>query len=81
MGESGARFSKNGIYLNMNEMREIILPEELCRAAEERFSHRLGTFEEFLTAALNELLRDDARRMDEQEQQIIEARLKALGYV
>jgi hypothetical protein len=37
--------------------------------------------EEFLTAMLNELLRDDARRMDEQEQQIIEARLKALGYV
>jgi hypothetical protein len=65
----------------MNEMRKIILPEELCRAAEERFSHRFGTLEEFLTAALHELLRDDAQRMDEQEQQIIEARLKALGYV
>jgi hypothetical protein len=37
--------------------------------------------EELLTATLNELLRDDALRMDEQEQQIIEARLKALGYV
>jgi hypothetical protein len=65
----------------MNEMRKIILPEELCRAAEERFSHRFGTIEELLTAALNELLRDDAQRIDEQEQQIIEARLKALGYV
>ena len=81
MGESGANFSKNGVHLTMNDMRKIILPEELCRAAEERFSHRFGTLEELLTATLNELLRDDAQRMDEQEQQIIEARLKALGYV
>jgi hypothetical protein len=81
MGESGAKFSKNGVHLTMNEIRKIILPEELCRAAEEKFSHRFGTLEELLTATLNELLRDDAQRMDEQEQQIIEARLKALGYV
>jgi hypothetical protein len=65
----------------MNETRKILLPEELCRAAEEKFSHRFGTLEELLTTALNELLRDDARRLDEQEQHIIEARLKALGYV
>jgi hypothetical protein len=65
----------------MNETRKIILPEKLCRAAEEKFSHRFGTLEELLTAALNELLRDDAQRMDEQEQHIIEARLQALGYV
>jgi hypothetical protein len=65
----------------MNETRKVILPEQLCRAAEDKFSHRFSSLEEFLTAALNELLRDDALRMDEQEQQIIEARLKALGYV
>jgi hypothetical protein len=65
----------------MNEMRKVVLPEQLCRAAEEKFSHRFGTLEELLTATLNELLRDDGLRMDEQEQQIIEARLKALGYV
>jgi hypothetical protein len=65
----------------MNEMRQLALPEELCRSAEERFSHRFATVEELLTAALNELLRDEAQQMDEHEQQIIEARLKALGYV
>ena len=62
-------------------MRNIALPEQLCRAAEERFSHRFGSLEDFLTAALYELLRDDALRMDEREQQIVEERLKALGYV
>jgi hypothetical protein len=81
LGESGTRVPKNGVRLIMNEMRKIVLPEQLCRAAEEKFSHRFGTLEELLTATLNELLRDDALRMDEQEQQIIEARLKALGYV
>jgi Arc/MetJ-type ribon-helix-helix transcriptional regulator len=65
----------------MNEMRNVALPEELCRAAEERFSHRFGSLEEFLTAALNELLRDDALKMDEREQKMVEERLKALGYV
>jgi hypothetical protein len=79
--EGRARVSKNSIHLTMNETRKIILPEDLCRAAEKKFSHRFGTLEELLAAALNELLRDDALRMDEQEQQIIEARLKALGYV
>ena len=81
MGESGAGVSKDGFRLTINEMRKITLPEKLCCAAEEKFSHRFGTLEELLTATLNELLRDDALRMDEQEQQIIEARLKALGYV
>jgi len=65
----------------MDEMRNVALPEQLCRAAEERFSHRFGSLEEFLTAALNELLRDDALKMDKREQQIVEERLKALGYV
>jgi len=81
MGKSRSKFSKNGVYLTMNETRKIILPEDLCSAAEEKFSQRFGTLEELLTAVLNELLRDEARRMDEQEQQIIEARLQALGYV
>ena len=81
MGESWPQFSKNGARLLMNDVRKLILPEELCRAAEQKFSQRFGTLEELLTATLNELLRDDALRMDEQEQQIIEARLRALGYV
>jgi hypothetical protein len=81
MGQSRPRFSKNGVHLTMTETRKIVLSEQLCSAAEEKFSHRFGTVEELLTAVLDELLRDDARRMDQQEQQIIEARLQALGYV
>jgi hypothetical protein len=65
----------------MDELRQVMLPEELCRTAEEKFASRFGSLEEFLKAALNELVRDDALKMDEHEQRTIESRLRALGYV
>lgn len=65
----------------MHELRQIMLPEDLCRAAEEKFASRFGSLEEFLKVALNEFLCDDAMKMDEHEQRTIEARLRALGYV
>jgi len=65
----------------MGDMRNVALPEELCSTAEKRFAHRFGSLEELLTATLQQLVRDDALRMDENEQQIIEARLKGLGYI
>jgi hypothetical protein len=65
----------------MNVTRTILLPIELCEAAEKRFSGRFGSVEGLLTAVLKELLRDGALELDKQEQEIIEARLKALGYV
>jgi hypothetical protein len=65
----------------MKEVRSVALPEELCSAVEEKFAHRFGGLEEILTAALTELVRDDALQMDEKEQQIIEERLKGLGYI
>ena len=65
----------------MHGLRQIMLPEDLCRVAEEKFASRFGSLEEFLKVALNELVRDDAMKMDEHEQRTIEARLRALGYV
>ena len=65
----------------MDGTRMVSLPEQLCRSAEQRFGHRFGSLDEFLAAVLQQLLRDDALIMDEREQQIIEERLKSLGYV
>ncbi len=62
-------------------MRDVRLPSELCRAAEERFGARFGSLEELLTFVLQELVRDDAAQMDEGEQRIIEERLRDLGYI
>ena len=65
----------------MDPVRTVVLREDLCRSAEKRFGHRFGGLEELLTAALEELVRDDVLKMDEKEQQIIEERLKGLGYI
>jgi len=65
----------------MNGTRSICLPEELCRAAELRFADRFSSVDELVANLLQELLRDDASKMDEHELEIIEHRLRGLGYV
>lgn len=63
------------------DMRQLQLPSHLCKAAEEKYGNRFGTLEQFLIHVLEQLLRDDARKMDQEEQRIIEERLKDLGYI
>jgi Arc/MetJ-type ribon-helix-helix transcriptional regulator len=65
----------------MTRTRNVCLPEELCHAAEQRFAGRFSSVDELVTNLLQELLRDDASKMDEHELQIIEQRLRGLGYV
>ncbi len=63
------------------EMRDLRLPFHLCQLAEEKYGNRFGTLEQFLTHVLEQLVRDDAAKMDQEEQRIIEERLKDLGYI
>ena len=65
----------------MAATRTITLSEELCSAVERKFGRRFGSLDDFVANALTHLLRDDALAMDAREQEIIEERLKALGYV
>ncbi|MGO8795551.1 MAG: hypothetical protein ACLQLC_12065 [Candidatus Sulfotelmatobacter sp.] len=57
------------------------LPAELCAQAEQRFGPKFGNIEQLLEFVLRDLLRDDASRADEQEQRLIEQRLRDLGYL
>jgi hypothetical protein len=62
-------------------LREVRLPHDLCAAAEQRFSARFGNLESLLVVLLREILRDDATVLDQNEQKIVEERLKDLGYI
>jgi len=62
-------------------MREVSLPADLCEAAQERFGKQFAKVEDLLVFVLKELVRDDAFKMDENEQRMIEERLKGLGYL
>lgn len=62
-------------------LRQVSLPEDLCSAAEELYRKRFPSLEELIVFLLEEVTRRDAVRLDQEEQRIIEERLKALGYL
>ncbi len=57
--------------------RQVSLPEHLCAALEKKF----GNLETFLGFVLTELVRDDAKALDEEERRMLEERLRDLGYL
>jgi hypothetical protein len=61
--------------------RTVNLPEDLCATAERLYGNRFSGIEGLVVFLLNEITRQDATRLDEQEQRIIEERLKELGYI
>jgi len=61
--------------------RTVTLSAELCELAEKRFKARFASIDELITAMLNQLVQDDALKMDEDEQRLLEERLKGLGYL
>ena len=64
----------------MTARRKVSLPEEVCVAAEQRFGARFQSLESLLEFVLREIVRDDAAALDRAEQEIIEKRLRDLGY-
>jgi Arc/MetJ-type ribon-helix-helix transcriptional regulator len=66
----------------MTSWRELRLPEELCQKIEEQIQgSQFATLEEFLTFLLREVASRNSSKLDEQERQTIEQRLRDLGYM
>ena len=65
----------------MSDSRQLRLPEDLCSAAEQKFGQRFGSVEELLVFVLEDLLQEQASRLDQAEQRIVEERLRELGYI
>jgi hypothetical protein len=65
----------------MIALRQVSLPEGLCSAAEALYGKRFPTLEKLIVFLLEEITRQDAIRLDQEERRIIEERLKALGYL
>ena len=61
--------------------REIRLPEDLCRAAEQKYRSQFPGLEELLGFVLQSLVSEEAAQMDEAEARIVEERLRDLGYI
>jgi len=65
----------------MTETRDVRLPAELCAAIEQKFAQTFGSLEELLIFVLRDLSRDDAAQFDQNEQKMVEERLRDLGYL
>jgi hypothetical protein len=65
----------------MTDERVVRLPEELCAAAEKKFERTFTSIEDLLVFVLRDLLREDVAQLDAAEQQLVEERLRELGYL
>ncbi len=65
----------------MTEYRQIRLPEDLCVTAEKKFGDTFSSAEDLLTFVLRALLQDKAFEADSLEAELVEQRLKELGYL
>jgi len=65
----------------MTRYRTVRLPEELCAGAENWLTGRFDNLEALLSFLLKEIVKDDASKFDQAEEQVIEQRLKDLGYI
>jgi hypothetical protein len=65
----------------MNEVREIRIPSELCAEVEKKFAQTFGTLEELLVFVLRDLSNAEAAQLDQLEQQLVDDRLRELGYL
>ena len=61
--------------------RTVELPEDLCCRLEEKFGKSFASFEELLVYVIDALARDRSATMDAAEQEILEQRLRDLGYL
>jgi hypothetical protein len=65
----------------MAQYRTVSLPEDLCAQAEKQLAGRFESLEALVNFLLQEIVRDDPSRFDRAEEQIIERRLRDLGYM
>ena len=61
--------------------RTFNLPEDLCAEAETWMAGRFDNIESLLSFLLQEIVKDDGSKLDQAEEEIIEQRLKDLGYI
>ena len=57
------------------------LPEELCVKADTWLKGRFDSLEGLLSFLLDEIMKDEGAKLDQQEEEIVQQRLRDLGYI
>ena len=65
----------------MGDMRTVHLPDDLCTAVEKKYQSHFNNLEELLVCILTNLSRQETTNADEDELELVEERLRDLGYL
>jgi hypothetical protein len=65
----------------LTQKRSVQLSDDLCVAAERRYRNVFGNVEQLLETVLTELVREESAKMDQDEQELVQQRLRELGYL
>lgn len=65
----------------MSQLRTIQLPDDLCVKAEKWMAARFTSLEELVTFLLREIIQDEDDKLDQKEEELVQQRLRDLGYM
>jgi len=65
----------------LTQQRTVQLPEDLCAKAEQWLQGRFDNIEALLKFLLQEIVRGDSSKLDQKEEEIVQQRLRDLGYL
>lgn len=65
----------------MSQLRTVQLPEDLCVEAEKWMAGRFTGLEELVAFLLREIIQDEDNKLDQQEEELVQQRLRDLGYM
>jgi hypothetical protein len=68
-------------HLVITETREIRIPADLYSAAEKKYGASFHSVDELVIFLLRELTSGDTAALDQADQQVVEERLRDLGYI
>ena len=71
----------NGDNLLADQYRTVRVPEELCKEAEVWLTGRFESLEALITFVLRETIKDEGVKLDQQEEEMVQQRLRDLGYI
>lgn len=72
---------RNPVLPSNARARVLELPADLCAQAERRYGQQFTDISDLLTFVLKELLCDRALQLDIAEENLVEERLRELGYI
>lgn len=65
----------------MTHYRTVQLPEDVCAQAEQWLNGRFDNIEALIDFLLREIMKDDGSSLDQREEEIVQQRLRDLGYI